>query len=89
MTGGRRTGRPRRSGGMGKERMDRGEKDNLSRQPSDIGLLVGRAGMGISGRVTRWGGRGVGSNGFRGMRVGAGWGRGLGAGGRREPVRSE
>ena len=38
-----------------------------------IALLVGQGQMGILGRVFEWGSVCVGSNGFRGQRVGAGW----------------
>ena len=38
-----------------------------------LGLLVGRGQMGILGWVFKWGSVCVGSNGFRGQRVGARW----------------
>jgi hypothetical protein len=48
---------------------------------SHLALLMGRGLMGISGRVLEWGFISMGTNGFRGQRVGAGrvfcfWGLG-------------
>ena len=51
------------------------------RSDAPVGLLVGRGQMGILGRVFEWGSVCVGSNGFRGQRVGAGWAASAGWGG--------